>query len=162
MRAVLATLAAGLALPALAAVDISGAWVRATVRGQVSSGAYLVIRSDRDVALVGVEADVAQHAAVHEMMMHDNMMMMTPVDRLVVPAGKPVVLDEHRYHVMLEDLTRQLKPGERVALRLHFVDGKSAKEEVKVSAVVRELSAGSMQADPMGHPEHMHDGMGHD
>lgn len=162
LRKILAAVAATIALPALAAVDISDAWVRATVQGQSASGAYMVIHSDRDVVLVGVKTDVAQHAAVHEMRMHDNMMMMMPVESLAVPAGMPFVLDERRYHVMLEDLKRQLKPGERVALRLHFADARGGNEEVTVSAIVRELSASSMRADHAGHSEHMHDGMGHE
>jgi copper(I)-binding protein len=159
IKALVAATIAALAAPAIAVVSVTGAWVRGTVEGQETSGAYMVINSDRDVTLVGVQSDVATDAMLHEMKMHDNMMMMMPVERLPVAAGRALILDEHNYHIMLEGLKHQIKPGQNVSLRLKFVDAKGAIEEVQVTAVARELSA---HEDPSGHGSHMHDGAGHE
>jgi hypothetical protein len=152
----LALAAFAITSPALAQIKVTDAWVRGTVQGQTVTGAYMVIQSDRDTALVGASVEVAGHTAIHEMRMHENMMMMSPIERLAIPAGKSVNLDEHNYHIMLEDLKRQLKPGETVTIKLKFADFKGTQEDVSVTAHVRELSA---QSD---HSEHMHDGMGHE
>jgi copper(I)-binding protein len=159
LNMLLAVLTVAVTMPAIATVLVSGAWVGATVEGQTSTGAYMVINSDHDVALIGAEAQIAGHAAIHEMRMHGNMMMMMPVERLAVPAGHAVDLDEHNYHVMLDDLKHQVKPGEMVTIRLKFIDAKGGHEDVLVSAVVRELTAHEGHDEQMGH---MHDGMGNE
>ncbi len=145
------------ATPAMAQIVVTNAWVRATVAGQDSTAAYLVINSDRDVALVGASSDVSGHAAIHEMRMHGNMMMM-PIERLAVPAGHAVTLDEHNYHIMLEKLSRQVKPGEKIVLARRFVDAKGVGQEVKVVATVRELTAHGGKEVQEGH---MNDNVGY-
>lgn len=145
-------LAALLALePARAELGIKDAWVRATVAGQTATGAYMVITSDRDVTLAGVASAWADHCALHEMMMHGDMMMMKPVDKLAIVAGKPLVLDEKNYHVMLEGLKRQVHVGDKVRLTLTFVDDKGVRRHIDVDAVARPLAT---------HEEHAHDHMG--
>ena len=139
---------------AQAQVVVTDPWVRATVEGQTSTGAYMTLASQRDVALASVSAEIAGRASIHEMRMHDDMMTMRPVDRLPISAGHPLALDEGHYHVMLEDLKRRLNPGDKVAMDLHFVDAQGAKQLVHVLAPVRELSAHSSP--------HSHDGSSHD
>jgi len=141
--------------PAMAAASVSNAWVRATVQGQTATGAYMVINSDQDLTLVGADLDIAGRASLHEMSMHGDMMMMMPIESLAIPAGHPVALDEHNYHIMLEDLRQQIKPGEKIGLTLKFIDAKGVAQTVKVAATVRELAS---QAAPA---MHMHE-MGHE
>jgi copper(I)-binding protein len=149
------------ALPAFADIDVSKAWVRATVPGQGSTGAYMVIRSDHEVTLVGVKSELADHAAVHEMHMHDNMMMMMPVDKITIGAGHELILDEHNYHVMLEDLHHPLKAGETFPMVLRFVGTHGEKHDIKVNAMVRDIAAHDDEHAMHHHDMHdMHD-MGH-
>jgi hypothetical protein len=137
-----------------AQVVVTEPWVRATVEGQPATGAYLMVSSAHDVTLIGASSDVAGRASIHEMQMHGDMMTMRPVERLPIPAGHPVALDEGHYHVMLEDLKRRLNVGDNVNLELQFLDPNGAKRVVHVVARVRELATHD--------PAHMHSDMGHE
>ena len=127
--------------PAHADVSVRDAWVRATVQGQSSTGAYLVISSDREVTLNAASSGWADRCALHEMKMHGDMMMMMPIEKLPVTPGKALVLDEKNYHIMLEGLKRQVRAGDKVPLTLTFIDAKGARQQVAVAAVARELAA---------------------
>jgi len=69
---------------------------------------------------------------------------MKAVDRLPLPAGKPVDLKPGGYHVMLFDLKASLKEGDVVPLTLTIEDKAGRKSTVEVKATVRALTA----ADP--------------
>ena len=56
------------------------------------------------------------------MKMDGGVMKMRAVDKLALPAGKPVDLKPGGYHVMLMDLKQPLKEGETVPVTLTFVD----------------------------------------
>lgn len=126
---------------------VTNAWVRATVQGQDATAAYMEIRSDRDTALIGARSNIAGHTSLHKMQKHGDMMMMMPIDKLAVSAGHAVVLGEQNYHLMLEDLKRQIHVGDKVPLVLTFVDTDGSRHEIAVEAVVRELAA----QDPHSH-----------
>lgn len=126
---------------ATAQVVVTAAWVRGTVEGQISTGAYMTLSSAHDVTLIGASSDVAGHTSIHEMSMNGNMMMMLLVERLPIRAGQPFALEEGHYHLMLEGLKRRLNAGDNVGLDLQFLDAGGAKQVVHVVAPVRELSA---------------------
>ncbi len=54
---------------ASAQVDITDAWVRATVQGQKATGAFMNLTAKTDSRLVGVKTDAAAVAEIHEMKM---------------------------------------------------------------------------------------------
>jgi periplasmic copper chaperone A len=124
---------------AMADTVVTNAWVRATVRGQDATAAYMEIRSDRDTALIGARSSIAGHVALHEMQKDRDMMMMKPIGKLVITAGHTVVVGEQT-HIMLEDLTRQIHVGDKVRLVLTFVDTDGTRREIAVDAVARELA----------------------
>lgn len=71
--------------------------------------------------LLGGVADVARIIEIHDMAIEGGVMRMTPlVDGLEIPAGDSVSLEPQGYHVMLIDLTRDLRPGDRFDLTLRF------------------------------------------
>ena len=148
--------AATFAAPGGAPIRVSDAWVRATVEGQKDTVAYLAIHSDDAVALVGARADVAGQASIHEMRMHGDMMMMMPVQRLDIAAGQTLRLEEGKYHLMLEQLKRPVKAGDKIVLTLTFTNAQGAQRDVKVEATARALAEHEM------HEDHMHGGMGHE
>ena len=117
-------------------------WVRGTVAGQKTTGAFMQLASPVDTALVAVASPAAKIVEVHEMKMDGGMMKMRAVDKLPVPAGKPVELTPGGYHVMLVDLVAPLKDGDTVPLTLTFQDKSGAKRTVDVKAVVKPLGAG--------------------
>ncbi len=62
------------------------------------------------------------------------MMGMQPIARLEIPAGGTVELKPGSYHIMLIDLTQELKVGDKIEITLKFEKA----GEVKVTAEVRE------------------------
>lgn len=135
-----------------AGVTVESAWVRATVPGQATTGAYMSLRSSEAATLVGVASPVAAVADLHQMTLEGGVMKMRALPRLVLPAGKAVELKPGSYHIMLMDLKRPLSAGEGVplTLRIETVGGRT--KNVEVQAEVRGLAAMPVE----GHQHHHH------
>ena len=129
-------------------VTVTNAWLRATPPGQKTAGAYLEIRSAENAALVAASTPVALKAELHTMNMSGGIMRMRPVEKIDLPAGKPVALAPGGSHIMLTGLKQPLKEGERVALSVTIQPSRGAPLTVKVDAEVRSLGAHAM---PMHH-----------
>jgi len=126
--------------PALAQVAVTDAWVRGTVPGQKVTGAFMQLKSDADATLVGIASPAAQSVELHAMKSDGGLMKMRAVDTLTLPAGKVVELKPGGYHVMLVDVTRELREGATVPFTLTFLqDGK--RSTLQVDAKVRALGA---------------------
>lgn len=117
-----AALILSVAASAQAQVAVSGAWVRATVPAQKSSGAFMRLESPVAARLVAVSTPVASSAALHHMKMDGGAMQMREVDAIALEAGVALDFGASGYHVMLGGLKRQLKAGETVPLVLVFTD----------------------------------------
>ena len=134
-----ALLALGLisvAAAAWAGVQVTGAWARATLPGQKVGGVYMQLRSDTSAKLVGVRTPIAHAAEVHQMSNDGGVMRMRRVDTLDLPAGKTVALEPGGYHVMLLDIERPLKAGERITVTL-VVEESGKRFELPVDVQVR-------------------------
>jgi copper(I)-binding protein len=133
-RILVAALLAAAAGSALAQVSVSAAWARATVPGQSGTGAFMTIVSKQGGKLIGAASPVAGVVELHEMAMDNNVMKMRAISGLDLPAGREVQLKPGGYHVMLLDLKRPLKVGEKVQieLRLETRDGKRVTQPVDV------------------------------
>jgi len=118
----------------LAQVNVSSAWARSTVAGQGGTGAFMTIVSKDGGKLVGAASPVAGVVELHEMAMENNVMKMRAIPALDLPAGRAVQLKPGGYHVMLLDLKRPLKVGEKVQieLRLETRDGKRVTQPIEV------------------------------
>jgi len=139
-----ALLGLGLLAAAAAAhgqVEARAAWVRGTVPGQTTAGAYMELTSDRHASLLGAESPVAGSAEIHEMKMEGNVMRMRAVPRLELPPGRTVELKPGGYHMMLLDLKRPLKKGDLVPIRLKIELSDKTIKTIQVVAEVRELAA---------------------
>ena len=84
-------------------------------------------------ALTGASVTFAASAEVHQTTSMSGMMGMSPVDKIDVPAGQAVKLQPGGYHVMIMNLTADLKAGDTVEITLTFRNaGKvTVKAEVK-------------------------------
>lgn len=118
---------------------VDDAWVRATVAGQPSTGAFMTLQADSDSKLLSVQSPVAKTVQIHQSSMKDDVMSMRQVESVELPAGKPVSFDPHGYHVMLMDLTAQVKEGDKVPLILTVENAKGEKETIKMEAEARAL-----------------------
>ena len=107
-------------LPGLAFAQISAshAWVRPTVSGQQSTGAFMKISAQRGAKLLAASSVVAGIAEIHEMKMDGDIMRMRAVASLKVAPGQTIELKSGGYHLMLTDLTRQIKAGDEVVISL--------------------------------------------
>ena len=96
----------------LGAITIQHPHARATVPGQPTGGAFMVLvnkgGADR---LLGISADVARSTELHEMKMENDVMRMRQVDGIDVGAGQTVELKPGGYHVMFVGLKAPLKAG---------------------------------------------------
>lgn len=138
------------------AVDVSGAWVRATVPGQSGTGGFMSLRSkDGPLQLLGFSTTVAGSAELHEMAMDGNVMRMRPVASLDLPVGQSVELKPGGHHLMLMSLKAPLKAGSSVplVLKLKAPDGRLL--EQRVSVPVRSSAPGAAPAS-QAHEHHDH------
>jgi len=120
VRAMFVLLAALIAAPALAQVNVTGAWARPTVPGQLGTGAFMTLTSKDGARVIEASSPVAGVVEIHEMAMEGNVMKMRAVAVLDLPADKPVELKPGGYHVMLLDLNRTLKVGDRIPVSLRI------------------------------------------
>jgi copper(I)-binding protein len=131
----------GLSLHASAQTTVEDAWVRATVPQQPSTGAFMRLTASTDSKLVGVQSPVAGIVQLHQSSMVDDVMSMKAVSEVALPAGKTVAIDPEGYHIMLINLTGQIKEGDTVPLTLIVEDAKGEKETIEVKATARALNA---------------------
>ena len=92
----------------------------------------LVNRGSAPRALVGARSSIAKVVEIHETTVRDGMMSMNQVDRLPVPAGGETLLAPGGSHLMLIELTRELRPGDVVPVTLTFDDGSTLGLQLEV------------------------------
>lgn len=119
------------------AVEVQGAWVRASVPGQAGTGAFMQLTAREGARLVGVSSPVAGVAEVHEMRLEGDVMRMRAVPGLDLPAGKTVELKPGGYHVMLLDLKSALPKDSSVPLTLSFSDAKGQRSQLELKVPVK-------------------------
>lgn len=125
-------------------VEVSGAWVRSTVPGQMGTGAFMSLTARDGARLVGVSSPVAGVAEVHEMKMEGDVMKMRAMPVLELPAGQTVQLKPGGYHLMLMDLKQPLRKGDMVPLTLRFQDAKGLPGKLELSVPVSTVAPSAM------------------
>ena len=132
-----AGLAAGGAAMAQSGIELRDAWARATPPGAEIGAAYLEIRNSGDKAdrLLSASTAVAKRVEVHVTQRDGDVMRMREVKSLELPARQSVTLEPGGTHLMLLNLSRQLKQGERFRLRLRFERAGEVETEVDVRAL---------------------------
>ena len=120
-------------------LEIREPWSRATAPGAKVAAGYLEIRNagaqpDR---LLSASTSVAQRVELHVTQRDGDVMRMRQVKDLEIPARGRLALQPGGAHLMLVDIARPLKKGERVPLKLRF----ERSGEVEVELEVREIGA---------------------
>lgn len=134
---------------ALAQVKVTDAWVRATVAQQSVTGAFMRLDSATDARLISATTPVAAAVEMHRMSMDGDVMKMTPVSGIDIPAGKGVSLQPGGYHLMMIKLKSQIKAGDIIPFTLLIEDQDHQRTSVEVRATARPLNAaGGMGAVP--------------
>lgn len=126
----------GLALvawPAWAQVSAERPWTRATPPGAKIGAGFVTLKSagvaDR---VVGASSPVAGRVEMHVTLREGEVMKMREVRAFEVPAGGVFELKPGGAHLMLMDLKRPLKKGEKVPLTLQLEKGGALKLELNV------------------------------
>jgi len=128
-----------------AAVVVDQAWARATVKGQMATGAFMTLTAKEGLKLVGGASPVAGVTQVHEMKMDNGIMKMAEVKGgLDLPAGKAVALNPGGYHIMLMDLKAPLMKGSTVPLTLIFKNAKGVESRLELKVPVASAAPGAM------------------
>ena len=121
-------------------VTISDPWARATVTGQKATGAFMILTAKQSSKLVAASSPVAGVTEVHQMKMDKDVMRMSAVQALDLPAGQAVELKPGGYHVMLMDLKQPLTDKSTIPMTLTFEDAKGKKSHVDVQVPVRSMT----------------------
>ena len=124
---------------AAADVQLANVWARATAPGQKTAAVYMDITSDTDAALVAAASTVAERVELHRSSHDDGVMRMRPAAKIELPARKAVKLAPGGVHLMLVNVKRPLREGDRVALVVS-VQGRDGLRKIETEAVVRGLT----------------------
>ncbi len=119
----LLALAAAQAQQPTDSIAISQAWSRATPGGAKVASGYMTITNKGPAAdrLLGGRTDIAAKVEVHEMATKDGVMTMREVkDGVPVAPGATVRLAPGGFHLMLVDIKKPLKQGDKVTVTLNF------------------------------------------
>ena len=121
-------------------VTVDEPWARATVQGQKATGAFMKLSSKDGSKLVGASSPAAGVTEIHEMKMDKDVMKMSAIPSLPIPAGQTVELKPGSYHVMLMDLKGPLADKSMVPVTLMFENVKGVKSQVELQVPVRSMS----------------------
>jgi periplasmic copper chaperone A len=106
-------------------LNISGAWVRASMGTDNPTAGYMTISNTGNTAdaLIAATADAAGRVEIHRTMPGaSGMHAMEPVSEINVPAGGTVTLEPGGFHLMLFELAAPLAAGDEVLLSLTFAN----------------------------------------
>ena len=117
-------------------VNVSNAWVRATVPGQTVAAAYLDITAGETARLVAVRSPISPDVQIHWMQMDGQVMRMREVSGIDLPKNTAVSLKPGGYHLMLLQLKKPIRAGEVVPLRL-VIETQGKRQNVKVNALAQ-------------------------
>jgi len=124
-------------------VEIKDPWIRATAPGQNTAAGYMTIRnkSAQSERLVGGSSEAAAKVQTHVSVKDGDIIRMREVKGYDIPAKGSFELKPNGSHLMLVDLKRPLKEGEKVPVLLKF----EKSGEMKVDFEVRPLAGGSSE-----------------
>lgn len=121
-KSVLCGAAIFLSSSALASVEVTNAYVRATIPGTQVSSAYMELhnKAAEGIKLVAAKSEISDQVEIHQHLMEGGMMKMRQVESLSIAANSSTVLQPSGYHLMIFNLKAPLKDGEKVKLTLVF------------------------------------------
>lgn len=124
-------------------VVVKGPWVRATVAGQMATGAFMDLSSRSGAKLLSASSPIAGVVEIHSMTTEAGVMQMRPVAAIDLPAGKAVALAPGGFHIMMMDLKQGVKKGDVVALTLKLKASDGTIDTLEVRAEGRALTSGT-------------------
>ena len=121
-----------------AEITLANAWMRPIREGLPTAMAYVDIKSDADVRLVGASTPAAKSVAIIDVTQNpDDTTTSKEVKALEVPGGKVTRLAYNGSHLELREVLETRGTGQTVALKLEFVDAAGKRQFVETVALMR-------------------------
>lgn len=134
-----------------AAPVLSDVWIREAPAVARNNAAFLILKNGaRKDVLLGVETPVAEVAEMHEMSMAGGLMRMQRLPRIVLAPHAEIKFAPGGRHIMLINMKKPLKAGDRAPLTLNFRKA----GRMTVQAEVRVLEVEADAVDHSGHQQH--------
>lgn len=127
-------------------LKVEDPWVRVAVEGQSGTGGFLKITPNQDLELVGFVSDEAEVNEIHEMVMDGDVMKMSAIPSLPLPANTTTELKPGSYHLMLMKLKKPLLEGENIQLTLKVKDKNAV---VSTFPIVAKIKSGGNADEKM-------------
>ena len=143
-------------LPSLAAADatlsVHAPFVRLAPPGATTTGVFMQIRNagKSDRALVKADCRCAKTVELHTHINDNGVMKMRAIPAIDIRAGTQTDLKPGSFHVMLIDMSRELKEGDTIALTLTFDDASQQTIDAPVRSIHTE--AAKLPASHGAHP----------
>jgi periplasmic copper chaperone A len=116
-----------------ATIAVNDAWVRWLPANLPAGGYVTLTNTGTEVqVLTGATSPDFGEVSLHHSFQRDGVSQMQPVSQIEIPAGHALSLAAGGYHLMLEQPTRPLKPGDEVSITLHFAGGASTAAQFEV------------------------------
>lgn len=118
-------------------LEITQAWIRATLPGQPAAGGFLTIENKGNEAdrLLSASSPLTAATQIHEMKMDGDVMKMAELaDGIEIPAGGKLEFKPGGFHIMFMGLDRQVNEGETVKITLTFDKAGAVEVELPVQA----------------------------
>jgi copper(I)-binding protein len=118
-------------------VEVTDAWSRATPPGAKVAAGYLVMQNKAAAAdkLIGASSPMAARVETHVTEKQGEVLRMREVKGYDVPAKGSFELKPSGAHLMLVDIKRPFKAGEKIPLVLRFQNAGEIKTELEVRAL---------------------------
>jgi copper(I)-binding protein len=126
------------AMAQAATVTAKDVWVREAPAGRPTTAVFLVLTNSGTAArhVVSGATAAADTLELHEMKRDGNMMQMSPVSRITIPAGGDVTLRPGGLHLMLFGLRKPLVAGDTIRVSLTLDDGTTLEVPAEVRAMM--------------------------
>ena len=125
-----------------ATVEVDDAWIR-WLPASLPAGGYATVHNAglQPVILLSVSSPDYGHASLHRSSIQQGNSVMQSVAQITIPAHSSLNFASSGYHIMLQQPTRTLQPGDHVPIALRFADGST----MTVVFDVRRPDAGSVK-----------------
>ncbi|NUW44494.1 copper chaperone PCu(A)C [Nonomuraea rhodomycinica] len=136
---------AGAASGQAAALSITDPWVKTTKKGMTAAFGTLVNPTDSDITIVAGSTPLSSRVELHEVVDSGGKMIMRPKEGgIVVPARGTHELRPGGDHIMLMDVTKEVKPGVEVPFTLTVKGG----SPLEFTAVGKDFAGGREDYQP--------------
>ena len=145
---------------AMADIQISQGYIRATPPGSPTTAAFMTIKNTANEAvdIKSAQSQLARSTELHTALNEDGVMKMRKLEQISIPANGEVVLKPGSYHLMLIGLNKPAKEGEEVMLVLKFSDGSMQHLTLPVKKVMQGMQMShSHEPAAQGHNKMKHE-----